>query len=285
MKKKRIMVLILQLVLVGVSVFLMLNYVNGRIEPIDVFIYNADFVNSTKEITSEDVRVIQVPREAVSNAFALSEEDVVGKYVDGTVKEGQYIYKSQLIEKKEVDAFNDIDLSRMRKISLPISHESAFAGDIRKGDTLDLMYVGNGSAPESDDNDGISSGGSFTYSKVFMSDVLVYSVTSSEGSTYVSNNETLEEGDDGTRELGLITLAVTLEEAEQIQARRNTGQIRFVGRFDESVNYDTLGYVMGEYGKIFSGKAYAETDELEIVEDDFDIVDFKEEQKVEKKTK
>ena len=66
----------------------------------------------------------------------------------------------------------------------------------------------------------------------------------------------------------------------------NSGQIRFVGRFNDSESYNTLGYVLGDYGKVFSGQGFAETDNLLIEEDDFDIIELENnEKKGEKKEK
>jgi pilus assembly protein CpaB len=267
MKKKRVIILALQLILVAASIYLMLNFVNDKVEPVEVFIYNTNIENSNQQIGATDIKKIEVPAEAVTKAFVFKKEEALGKYVNGPVEQGQYVYKSQLIGEEEKDIFDEIDLTKLRKISFPVSYEEAFSGEIERGDSIDLLYVGTGVAPE-DENGNEED---FTYSKVFMGDVLVYSVTSSDGYKYTPQDNPPQDQEESV-ELGIITLAVTLEQAEQIQARLNTGQVKFVGRFDESKSYNTLGYVMGNYGKIFSGEAYAETDELKIVEDEFQKV-------------
>lgn len=288
MKKKRVIVLAMQIILTLVSILLVHNYVNNKISPIDAYVYNSNFTNSDSVIEASDITKVKVPSEAVSKKFALNEEDIIGKHVDGTVKQGQYIYKDQLIEKEEIDIFEHMDLEKLRKISLPISYQEAFAGEIKAGDTIDLLYVGQG---QQDSDEDMNGGGNFTYSKVFMSDVLVYSVDSNKGKKYESSKQRNpdmeeEEGEEQKEEeLGIVTLAVNLDEAEQIQARLSTGNVKFIGRFDDSKSYDTLGYVMGEYGKVFSGKAFAETDELEIIEDEFDEINIEEKQKEDKEDK
>lgn len=272
MKKKKIIILVLQILLVIASMFLMVNYVNGRVNPVEVFVYSSDFEDNNRELKDSDLIKVEVPAEAVNKNFVFDKEYAIGKVVNTTANKGQYVYKEQLKDKEEKDIFKSLDLTKLRKISLPINYQDAFAGEIKKGDTIDLLYVGQGAAEMDED----SGSGSFTYSKVFMSDVLVYSVTSNDGYEYVPHGEST--GEDGDfEELGIVTLAVSLEDAEQIQARLNTGGVKFVGRFDESQNYDTLGYVMGEYGKVFSGKAFAETDRLDIVEDEFQEITVKEE--------
>lgn len=270
MKKKQIIILLMQIVLVAITMFLMLNYVNNRVKPVEVYVYTSDFEDSENAITSADVQLVSVPADAVSEGFALDIEDIVGKYVDGKVYRGQYVYEQQLVTKENRDVFDGMDLSRLRKISLPITYQEAFAGEIKRGDTIDLLYVGKGTSPAEGNG---SYGQEFTYSKVFMSDVLVYSVSSENGFKYVPHGDaTVSTEPQEIVELGIVTLAVTLDQAEQIQARLSTGDVKFIGRFPESENYNTLGYVLGEYGKVFSGKVYAETDALELVEDEFQEV-------------
>ena len=124
-----------------------------------------------------------------------------------------------------------------------------------------------------------------------MQDVLVYSVNSADGYKYIDHSQRLPGYDESKEEisaevdsgdLAIITFAVTLEQAEQIEARRKTGQISFLGRFDDSKSYNTLGYVLGNYQKVFSGQGFAETDNLMIEEDDFDEIDLNEKRDNEK---
>jgi hypothetical protein len=42
------------------------------------------------------------------------------------------------------------------------------------------------------------------------------------------------------------------------------GEIVFVKRFEESETHETLGFVMGEYGKLFAGNANAETGNIQV---------------------
>lgn len=294
MKKKRTIILILQVIIVLASVFMIMRYTNNKISPTEVFVYTKNINDVSIPLTKKDIKKVTVPAEAITKDFARKEEDIIGKHVDGKVSAGQFIYNSQLVEQEDVDIFATMDLSKYRKISLPINYVNAFAGQIKKGDTIDLMYVGQGSK-NSKDNEDEDSGGSFTYSKVFMQDVLVYSVNDAKGFEYKDHSQrdaTYEEGKEEisteteqSGDLAIITLAVTLDQAEQIETRLNNGQIKFVGRFNDSKNYNTLGYVLGNYGKVFSGKGFAETDNLMIEEDDFDIIDIKEEEKSETERK
>lgn len=282
MRKKRVIVLSLQIVVILVSVFLILGYTNNQVEPTEVYIYTRDINDVSQPIKTSDIKKVQIPAKAVTKDFALDKDEIIGKHVDSKVKAGQYVYKSQLIDHEEVDVFATMDLSKYRKISLPISYVDGFAGNIKRGNKVDLVYVGKGSA--SSDLEGLEEQNSdFTYSKVFMQDVLVYSVNRADGYLFVDHsqvvpgfgedNEAIDVEDPGS--LDIITLVVTLEQAEEIQARMAAGTIKFLGRFDDSKSYNTLGYVLGNYDKIHSGPGFAETDNLMIEEDDFDLIEIK----------
>lgn len=291
MRKKRIIVLTLQIIVILISVFLLTSYTNNQIKLTEVFVYTKNISDVSQPLKAGDVKKIKIPVKAVTKDFAVNEEDIVGKHVDSKVKAGQYVYKSQLVTLEEVDVFQTMDLSKHRKISLPISFVDGFSGNIKRGDKVDLVYIGGGSK-ESDDSDGGSM--NFSYSKVFMQDVLVYSVNRGDGYKFVDHSQRIpgygEDKEDidvveSGGSLDIITLAVTLEQAEEIETRMAAGQIRFLGRFDDSESYNTLGYVLGNYGKVFSGPGFAETDNLMIEEDDFDIIEIKDLEEVEEKEK
>jgi len=284
LKKKRIIVLVLQIVVILISVFLIMNYTNSLIKPTEVFVYTRDIADVSQPLKASDIKKVKVPASAVSKDFAKNEKDIIGKHVDSKVKAGQYVYNSHLIKLEEVDVFQTMDLSKYRKVSLPISYVDGFSGNIKRGDKIDLVYIGGGQKEASEDEGINSMNGDFTYAKVFMQDVLVYSVNSADGYKFVDHSNIAPGyGDNGEEinvdgdpsSLDIITLAVTLEQAEEIRARMKAGQIGFLGRFDDSKSYNSSGYVLGDYNKIFSGPGFAETDNLMIEEDDFDLIEIK----------
>jgi pilus assembly protein CpaB len=78
-----------------------------------------------------------------------------------------------------------------------------------------------------------------------------------------------QEGEDATEAptyeaIASISLIVTPEQAEQIEARKLSGNIVFVKRFEESETHETLGFVIGQYGKLFAGNANAETGNIQV---------------------
>lgn len=233
-------------------------YTHNQIEPTTAYEFARDIPANTK-IESTDLQKVTVPKTAVTDYMLTDADDIVGKYNNTQVYSGEYVINKNLVEKEDVDPFESIDLSKLRMITIPASYGSALGGDIQRGQRIDLIYVG---ATSKDDKN-------FTYSKTIMKDVLVYSVNTDDGYKYINKasnvkGEVYEEGEDIDTEgesgsIGSITLAVTLQQAEEISSRMKTGDIQIVGRFDESVDYETSGYVNGDYEKVFSGHGNAET--------------------------
>ena len=278
MKKKRLMILVLQVCLIIGFAFSFYTYVQKEIQPTEVYVFNSTIEDINTEIQAKHIKKVTVPAKAVTSDFAKDAKDIVGKYVTTKVYKGQYVYSNQLIERENIDPFESMDLSSLRKISLPINYEDGLAGNIKRGDKIDLMFTGEGTIRNDQ-----GSQDKYNYSKVFLQDISVYSVTTKDGykfidhSTYVQGyvgNENAQEIDIDavSDELAVITLAVTLEQAEEIEARMSKGKVRLLGRFENSESYETLGYVLGDYAKIFSGNANAETGRVTIVEDTFEKI-------------
>lgn len=271
MKKKRIIIFLLQAVLaVGIATYFY-SYVQDQVKPTEVYVYSKSL--SSSEPVS--VAIKEIPSSAIQPGMIKVNEkkksELENKFVNVDVQKGHFVYESQLAEEGEVDIFETMDLSKYRKVSLPISYVDGFGGDIKRGDKVDLIFVSEG---EKESEDALTSSTSkFTYAKTFLQDVLVYNVVTGKGDKFLSHAEReklqQEAGEEesesiavegSTDELAVITLAVTLDQAEEIEARRNAGIIAFAGRFDENESYETLGYILGDYQKIFSAPANAETD-------------------------
>lgn len=262
MKRKRTIILALQLLLVVVTAWSFVNYVQKEVQPVTAYVFARD-MDANTQITEADIRAVTVPAKALSNEFALKKEDIVGKYAASKVYANTFVYKKQLAEEGEVDPFESMDLSKYRKISLPISYVDGFGGNIKRGDRVDLIFTGSGTKKGEDGTEQ-----RFEYAKVFLQDVLVYNVTTGEGLPYIDKTENYEQTQSSgekidttanSGDLAVVTLAVTLDQAEEIAARLNAGQIRLVARFDEHQSYETLGFVLGEYSKIFTAPANVET--------------------------
>lgn len=250
MKKKRITILILQVGITIVCALLLLSYTQKKLSPVNVYVYNKDFQEIGEEVKEEDIKQTSIPKSAVIEAFATKKEDIVGKKMDTKALSGQYIYKDSLVDEDDLDEFEVMDLSEYRKISLPIDFVDGLSGNIKKGDKLDLIYTG-----ENKDN------GEVIYSKAFLQDVLVYSINTDEGykfkdkSDYYPGDHANEEAEE-PQKLGIITLAVTLQQAEEIEARTTAGLVRYAARFAGSEDYETIGFTLD--GSDLDGRATTE---------------------------
>ena len=263
--------MVLQFLLILVFWFSFQAYINGTIEPTKAFVFNKDILEVNTQITESDITEVLIPAKAISNGFATDINEVIGKYVTSKVYTGQYVYSAQLADIENIDIFESTDLTSLRKISLPISYVEGLAGNIKRGDKVDLVFSGEGTKSGS-----TGSEEKFIYSKLFIQDVLVYSVATGDGFKFVDHSNFLvsdvpENGQEidvqsNSDELEVITLAVTPEQVEEIVARATAGTVKVVGRFAESENRQTLGYILGDYEKVFTGQANAETGRTEISE-------------------
>ena len=233
-------------------------YTQKQIEPVTAYEFTRDIPVNTK-LEKSDLRPVEVPKSAIKDSMILNPDEVVGMYNNTKVFEGEFVIKKNLVEKEDVDPFESMDLTKLRLITIPANYVSALGGDIKRGDRIDLIYVGQESKGEKD----------FTYAKTIMTDIPVYATNTDDGYRYVNKahsvkGQSYEGGEDidttgETGGLGSITLAVTLQQAEEIASRMSTGEIQIVGRFAESQDYETAGFVNGDYEKVFAGEGNAET--------------------------
>lgn len=233
-------------------------YTQREIEPVTVYEFARDIPANT-EIQPTDLKPVTIPRSAVKDSMIQNPEEVVGKYNNTKVFSGEFVMRENLVNREEVDPFESIDLTKLRKISIPASYETTMGGNIKRGDRVDLIYIGTVSKGEKH----------FTYAKTFMKDVLVYEVNTGDGFKYVDHSQSVKGAKPGgedintnpnTGDLASVTLAVTLDQAEEIASRMQTGEVRIVGRFADSQDYESAGYIIGDYEKIFTGTGNAETD-------------------------
>lgn len=265
-KNKKFIMLILQLGLMGMFVIGTYHFTQKELTPTDVYVFTKK-MNKNAELEASDFRKIQVPSKAVGKDFLTDkefEEIKNGNMVITTnVEAGQYAYKSQIGSSNKVDPFEKLDLSKYRKVSIPVSYETAVSGEIKRGDKVDLAYI----SKIEDSGAGASKNG--TYSTIFMQSVLVHSVTTKDGFEFVghaqvkksqlndtsSDAEEISNSADYEESIAIVTLAVPITDVEEITARVSTGEIQIIGRFDESTDSDAPGYYIGTDGSnsIYAG--------------------------------
>lgn len=266
MKKKRLLILLLQICLIIGFALSFYFYVQKEIRPTPVYKFNKNLIANT-QITKADFDTVTIPLDAVNKTkgLASSKTVLVGKYVKTDVYKDNYVYDEQITEGGKIDPFKSMDVSKLRKVSLPISFVDGLAGNLKRGDKVDLVFTAEGKKKSA------GAETTFNYSKVFMQDVYIFNVASEEGYIFQDRSTIVKGSAPGATEgekidsssnsdkIAVITLAVSLDQAEEIETRMKSGQVKLLGRFDDSKSYDTLGYVLGDFVKIFTGTANAET--------------------------
>lgn len=264
MKKKKY----LSLAILGVCTLAfggsLVMYISKTMQPTTVYMYTTDVREINSPANINQFMQVQIPVSAVTEDFLTSLEGIENLAFTTRVSKGQYAYKSQLATAENLDVFDSMDLSKMRRVSLPINYVEGLAGNIKRGDKIDLIFSGTGS--KIDENGG-NSNGSYAYGKTVLQDIYVESVNTGDGYKFIDKSKVTSNhagADQASGDIGVITLAVSLEQAEEIKARQKVGTLSVVGRFDGSISYETLGYVVGDYSKVFSGAANAETGKTSI---------------------
>ena len=266
--KKKLIVLLIQIILILMFVFTYKQYVEFSLQPTEVYMYARNLDVGIK-VTERDLITTPLSQMTLQNNMILAgnKNEVLGKYTTVKAIKNTIVYREQLGDISTVDKFASLDLSNSRVIALPASYETTVAGDLERGDRIDLMYTNGGATATTEEGST-----SFAYAKIFMQNIPIYQLNTSDGFRFTghANQDAYVVNDDGTTSsqsydgIASISLIVTPEQAEEIHARLLTGSIVFVKRFEESETHETLGFVIGEYGKLFAGNANAETGNIQV---------------------
>lgn len=265
MKRKRILIVLLELVLLIVVVGGVYFFTQSQIEPTQVFVFSTP-MEAGQVISKSNLSVTKIPAKAVNNSFLRTQESVIGKVVTADITPGQYVVRDLVTDKEKLNPLVTMDLSRMRKISFQVEMEATLGGAVKRGDVVDLVYVGVETNQET--------GGNFTYARIFMQDVVVWSAKTEEGEDYVprsaipdneigfaivpgTNTSGASGGSDG--KLSILTVVATGPQAEEIAVRAARGQIQILGRFSGADSASTTGYTMNRFTDIFSGTTHPES--------------------------
>lgn len=255
MKARQIIFLVLEgiLILASVGVVYFLGFM--QVQPTTVYRFTKAIPANTP-ITASDVEAVEIPYSAVTTDFIVSEKDLLGQATKSDVYPGQYILSAQLKPDTELTAFDSLDLKDKVKVAIPIeSLSQAVGGLLNSGDLVDLYYTA--SYAELGDE---SLDGSY-YTTRFMEDVVIYKVlndTANESQNSIESGKVSYDEETGevipnTGEIAHVIVAVTAEQALEIQTRLQTGRISLVGRFDETVNTPVQDFILSpgdgvEYG-------------------------------------
>ena len=266
--KKKLIVLLIQIILILMFVFTYKQYVEFSLQPTEVYMYARNLDVGIK-VTERDLITTPLSQMTLQNNMILAgnKNEVLGKYTTVKAIKNTIVYKEQLGDISTVDKFASLDLSNSRVIALPASYETTVSGDLERGDRIDLMYTNGGATATTEEGST-----SFSYAKIFMQNIPIYQLNTADGFRFIghANQDPYVVNEDGTKTsqsysgISSISLIVTPEQAEEIHARLLTGSIVFVKRFEESETHETLGFVIGEYGKLFAGNANAETGNIQV---------------------
>lgn len=257
MKKRKIISTILELLVVIVVFISMRSYVAKSTEPVTVYQYTKSF-DAGEILTDDSIKPVEMPKAGFNEAFLTKKEDAVGKKAISKLIKGSYVYTEQLTDANEVDPFEDIDWAKYRLVDVPLAGK--LNKDI-KGSKVDLIYIGETEKPKNEDSS--SSEGKSAYAKTFLQDILVVTSTYDE-----MTDEEKKDNPDGVDNSTMV-LAVTLDQAEELFARNATGQIKAIVRNKGAKNYETLGYIIGDFEKKYTGYGSAETGKSIPAEDSF----------------
>lgn len=273
MAVKRIIVLVAQVITIVVLAAGLFILTKKQVSPVTVYQFTGD-IKANTEVTAADFKAITIPKTAVTSDFVLKATDLqdymidtetnqAGKYVVSTdVFEGQYVTKQLLVPSEKRDLLKEMDLANYRQMAIPVNLSTAVGGWINKGETVDLAYLAQGQGKNS---------GNFTYSKLFMQDVLVNDILTGSGYQYISVYSDLydemystwdgtvdTEPTDNSSEMAYLIVTVTTDQALEIMTRMKTGQISVMKRFEQSENQSINDYIIGDQGEISTGQGVVE---------------------------
>lgn len=266
--------LTLQLIVLAVFIVAIFKYNSDKINPQQVFAYAGNMEAGTRITESDLIRVPISSMTVTTNMISADNyASIIGRYLKTDVYVNTLAYTSQLADTNSTGMLASLDLSNSVLVSLPLDMVESVSGDIKAGDYVDLLYKSQGAAQSAQGQQN-----EFYYAKIFMRNLPVYQVNTTDGYKWVSRagmtmadaqanpSDAGELTGNESGEMGSITLVVTPEQFEQIEARRMAGELKIAKRFEETQNHETLGFVIGNYGKVFSGNANAETGNLQIVD-------------------
>lgn len=286
--KKKFIILLFQIVAVIVFVLSYKSYTDSVMKPIKVYKWARE-IGENVQIKETDIVVGDASQNDYTANMVLASDakSIIGSYTTTKIYPDTYVYYKQLGAETSVSSnLENLDLTNARVISIPCSVGNDAGAYFKEGDKIDLMFTASGSATvvnaasedgEQTGNSNTGGSSSFTYSKIFMQEVVIYKTLTGEGfktttradrysGEAVAGVDTSQEGvsvDSGN--ISILLIIVTPEQAEQIKTRQAKGSITIVKRFEESETHESLGYVMGNYGKVFAGNGNAETGSLQII--------------------
>lgn len=277
-KKSKLVVAILLVIALFAVIIGIVLYVANEKKEVTVYAWARTIQYSDKanyQVAAADIAESTVLSADMSDDYILSPNDVIGRYITGTAYKGQKIIKGQLsVDPTYVEAGGISELADYRKFYVDVNYSTAFAGDIKAGQCVDLLYEEFSSGEPTDrtqqlfqnyDENQIKTM-RYGTAKIIMQNVPIYQVYTSDGSVFVPKDtsvnavKTDEEKSAGAP--AFVALTVTVEQYEELKARLNFGTISLVSRFDGSADVNTEGYtaIKTKDANLYIGKGHLEYD-------------------------
>ena len=181
--RKRLIITVVQILAIIIFAFSYKVYNDNNVRPLKVYAFRTNLDSGVKVSEKDLTEVLVSQMTYTPDMILVTEKDqIIGRYTITKVFQNQIAYRQQLGDLNSSEKFASLDLANARLLSLPIDLVEGVAGDLQRGDKIDLLYKGRGQV--SDPNEGQQA--EFVYSKIFLQDIPVYQVNASDGTKYVS---------------------------------------------------------------------------------------------------
>lgn len=285
-KKRKLQVLGLLLLALLVGVISLAFWIGNEKKSVTIYDFSRTIQYDEKSnyaLTEADLVATEILAADVKEEYVIDPHEVIGKYITGTAYKGQHIIKHQVqTDPTYVEVTGLSELAEYRKIYLPISYKAGFAGDIKSGQIVDLMFTESGTGLTTERTSGLlgsENGLNYAHTKIFMQNIPVYQVYTADGNVYTrkttdpetlnkfqGNNASALKGEESqqqnTGEPAYVALTVTVPQYEEISARMLYGTISLVSRFENSTDQESNGYLLVKdgYANVFAGEGNLEFD-------------------------
>lgn len=282
-RKRKFQILIALLIIMVMGIGALVLWIANAKRSITIYDFSRTIQFDEKSnyaLTMNDLEEAQVLAADVKEDYITDPQEAIGKYITGTAYKGQHILKGQIQSDPTYTEVAGIsELAEYRKFYLPVNLENAFAGDIKAGQLVDILWAESGtglSTERTNEVPGAENGINYNQARIIMSSIPIYQVYTSDGSVYTKKTtdpETLnkfkgndaaslqgEESEEATGSPAYVALSVTVDQYEELYVRRQMGTVSLVCRFDESTDATTPGYVILKDGmaNVYTGKGNLE---------------------------
>lgn len=298
-RKRKFQILIALLILMVLGIGALVLWIANAKRAVTIYDFARTIQYDEKSnyaLTTNDLEEVQILAADVKEDYITDPQEAIGKYITGTAYKGQHILKGQIqSEPTYTEVAGISELAEYRKFYLPVSLDGAFAGDIKAGQLVDILWAESGtglSTERTNDVPGAANGINYNQAKIIMSSIPIYQVYTSDGSVYkkkTTDPETLnkfkgndaaslqgEQSEETTGSPAYVALSVTVDQYEELYVRRQMGTVSLVCRFDESADATTDGYVIMKDGlaNVYTGKGNLEYEHGIVDEENADTTEL-----------